>query len=136
MLTGRVKEGRKNRSRSERSKQTIRLKKAGRIEESSSLIRRNVMKRIAAIILAAIVVAGLSSCGIVRQVLEIAQSGTSDGTSNGTTDGTRSGQESGEAAVTDLEITAREATGEFSVETADGAFRLDGSVYKLTQAGT
>jgi hypothetical protein len=136
MLTVRVKEGRKNRSRSERSKQTIRLKKAGRIEESSSLIRRNVMKRIAAIILAAIVVAGLSSCGIVRQVLEIAQSGTSDGTSNGTTDGTRSGQESGEAAVTDLEITAREATGEFSVETADGAFRLDGSVYTLTKAGT
>ncbi|MBO4421927.1 MAG: carbohydrate-binding domain-containing protein [Clostridia bacterium] len=41
-----------------------------------------------------------------------------------------------ESAVKDSDITAEEATGDFSIETEDGGYSVDGSVYTVGKAGT
>ena len=82
------------------------------------------MKKYIAVILTLLFVLSLSACG--------GNSGTetvSDSTGTSSADAAPS-------AVTDSEITAKEATDAFSITSEDGAFGNSGSVYTITSAGT
>ena len=77
------------------------------------------MKKIIALILAALLMLSLAAC--------------SDTAPEGQT--SSSGNEAATAAV-DREIEAEEATGAFDLKTEDGAFTVSGNVYTITAAGT
>ena len=92
------------------------------------------MKKIIAIILAVILAAALYACSGTNASLT--PSGTAQD-SSGTgavraSDGTAAAAE----PVTDESITAEEATGEFSLTTADGTVTSSGGVYTIASAGT
>ncbi|MBR6426577.1 MAG: carbohydrate-binding domain-containing protein [Clostridia bacterium] len=71
------------------------------------------MKKTISLILAALIIAMLASCG--------QKSGTSDETAT---------------AAVDRDISAKEATGSFKMSTEDGTFSNSGSTYSITSAGT
>ena len=74
------------------------------------------MKRILLILAAALLAFSLAACAST-------DSGTQDDSSVA-------------GAATDQTITAEEATGEFSMTSADGAFTEENGVYTVTSAGT
>ena len=82
------------------------------------------MKKIPALILAMILALGLVAC-------ETANSGSGSAT-NSTVNTASDAAE----PVVDQNITAKEATGDFAMTTADGAFTDSGNVYTITSAGT
>lgn len=82
------------------------------------------MKKILALILAMILALGLVAC-------KTANSGSGSAT-NSTVNTASDAAE----PVVDQNITAEEATGDFAMTTADGAFTDSGNVYTITSAGT
>ena len=83
------------------------------------------MKKIFAMVLAAIMITVFASCAATTgQETEVSGVQTS------------AADESAAAAVTDGDITANETTDAFSITTEDGTFTNSGSVYTVTSAGT
>ena len=78
------------------------------------------MKKYLFIIISGLLVAAMTACGAAT----VTPGAGSD------TSGTAA------EAVVDTDITAKEATGDFSMTTEDGAFDNDGNVYTVTSAGT
>ncbi|MBO6061614.1 MAG: carbohydrate-binding domain-containing protein, partial [Clostridia bacterium] len=90
-------------------------------------MKKSILKILTALTLTVLMV-GLAACGI-----------DPDDSGDPTQSASPSEQSSSAAEatpVTDSSITAQEATDEFSISTTDGAYTLEGSVYKITSAGT
>ncbi|MBO4428725.1 MAG: carbohydrate-binding domain-containing protein [Clostridia bacterium] len=93
------------------------------------------MKKFISIIIAILLAAALTACG--------AATGTTASTTaatTATTEGAASTESTQEVTyaepVTDESVSAEETTGEFSMETKDGAFTSASGVYTITAAGT
>ena len=98
------------------------------------------MKKMISLILAIMMILSLAACGGAEK--ESSASNASAGTDSSSTASVSPGSTSAETEadvpdpVTDTDITAEEATGDFSLTTEDGAFTQEGSIYTVTAAGT
>ncbi|MBQ6294054.1 MAG: carbohydrate-binding domain-containing protein [Lachnospiraceae bacterium] len=96
------------------------------------------MKKTISILLAIMMIASLAACGGAEK--ESTDSGSSASpTNHGTAAESSSASDSTAEApdpVTDTDITAEEATGDFSLTTEDGKFTQNGNIYTVTAAGT
>jgi len=79
------------------------------------------MKKIVSIIMALILAAAITACGTISIDTDTGSSGTSSGAA---------------VAVVDQDITAEQATGDFSMTSDDGTFSSSGSIYTISSAGT
>ncbi len=99
------------------------------------------MKKILSFILAIMMTVSLAACGGAEKdsstVSPASASGSTTGQSSAVSENTSSA-DTAEAPdpVTDTDIEAQEATGDFSLTTEDGNFEQDGNIYTVTAAGT
>ena len=85
------------------------------------------MKKTISILLAIMMIASLAACGGAEK-----ESGSTAAQSSSASDSTAEAPD----PVTDTDITAEEATGDFSLTTGDGKFTQNGNIYTVTAAGT
>ena len=98
------------------------------------------MKKLISLMLSIMIMASLAACGGAEKETsgtsgQAAQSSTASQTAAVQTDPSGSTAEAPDP-VTDTDITAEEATGDFSLTTEDGKFEQNGSIYTITAAGT
>ncbi len=101
------------------------------------------MKKTISILLAIMMIASLAACGGAEKESSdtgMSASPTNHGTAaEGSTASENTSSDSTAEApdpVTDTDITAEEATGDFSLTTEDGKFTQNGNIYTVTAAGT
>ena len=98
------------------------------------------MKKMISLILAIMMILSLAACGSAEKGSSVsdASAGTDSSSSASVSPGSTSAETEADVPdpVTDTDITAEEATGDFSLTTEDGAFTQEGSIYTVTAAGT
>ena len=98
------------------------------------------MKKMISLILTIMMILSLAACGGAEKGSSPANAsaGTDSSSSASVSPGSTSAETEADVPdpVTDTDITAEEATGDFSLTTEDGAFTQEGSIYTVTAAGT
>ena len=98
------------------------------------------MKKMISLILTIMMILSLAACGGAEKGSSAANAsaGTDSSSSASVSPGSTSAETEADVPdpVTDTDITAEEATGDFSLTTEDGAFTQEGSIYTVTAAGT
>ena len=98
------------------------------------------MKKMISLILTIMMILSLAACGGAEKGCSAANAsaGTDSSSSASVSPGSTSAETEADVPdpVTDTDITAEEATGDFSLTTEDGAFTQEGSIYTVTAAGT